>query len=134
MPCFKAKLLNVLRSLAKSVEVSGVIWQHLEAGGAASGFNSELENVETRNEEYPMTESFLQLVDGLLETGGIPLNLGQGTRKPGFEPYLDLIRDAIFLRFNTRNYKRTGEKWTLAAGCLQGLSANVLGGNRGSNL
>ena len=80
--------------------------------------STELEEVETRMEEYPMTKSFLHLID-VLTDGLIPNALGAGTRTPGFEPYLNFIRDSIFLRFNTRAYKNVAEKWEISTGCLR---------------
>ena len=48
-----------------------------------SGLFSEIEEIEARNEEYPLTRAFLRLIDGLTDHG-LPENLGQGTRIPGF--------------------------------------------------
>jgi nuclear pore complex protein Nup205 len=83
-----------------------------------NGLGSELENVESKNEEYPMTRAFLELLDTLLECN-VPFSLGTGTRNHGFEPYLVFIRDSVFLRFNTRAYRFLNEKWKVAEGCLR---------------
>ena len=106
-----------------------VAWQNVETAQLINtipssntlqkqGMSTELEEVETRMEEYPMTKSFLHLIDILTE-GLIPNSLGAGTRTPGFEPYLNFIRDSIFLRFNTRAYKNVVEKWEISTGCLK---------------
>ncbi len=126
----KADLLKTLGALAKSPEVAYSVWQNAEtaqliastttstsATAPKTGLNVELENVETRNEAYPMTKAFLKLID-ILTDSGIPSSLGAGTRVPGFEPYLAFIRDSIFLRFNTRAYRDPGEKWAVAGECL----------------
>ena len=69
----------------------------------------ELEEVECRSEEYPLTLGFLKLMNTLTEDrvlGGV----GAGHRLPGFLPYLDFLRDSILLKFNTRAYKNPAEK------------------------
>ncbi len=40
----------------------------------------------------------------------MPVNLGAGLRVPGFQPYLNFLRDAVFLPFPTRAYRRPAEK------------------------
>ena len=44
-----------------------------------------------------MTRAFLHLLDVLTDSA-IPGSLGEGTRAPGFEPYLAFVRDSIFLK------------------------------------
>lgn len=74
-----------------------------------TGIQVELDEIEARNEEYPMTLAFLRLMDVLTDVA-VPAGLGAGHRAPGFQPYLDFLRDVILLRFNTRAYKNHGEK------------------------
>lgn len=69
----------------------------------------ELNEIESRAEEYPLTRAFCHLIGTLVESS-FPSNLGAGLRPPGFEPYLDFLRDSVFLRFNTRAYRRPAEK------------------------
>ncbi|XP_037955762.1 uncharacterized protein LOC119685527 [Teleopsis dalmanni] len=78
----------------------------------------EIEQNECRLEIYPLTQSILDLLYTLIKMG-IPNNLGSGSRKPGMEPYLTFIVNEIFLKFNTRNYKNTIEKWQIAEKCLK---------------
>lgn len=94
-----------------------IITQFQILGIQRQGLNAELDDIETRLEEFPMTRAFLDLVDVLTDSS-IPLNLGAGTRTPGFEPYLNFVRDSVFLKFNTRTYKNPGEKWQVSSGCL----------------
>ena len=68
-----------------------------------------MDEVEARNEEFPMTRAFLSLMNTLTENP-IPASLGIGYRSPGFQPYLDFLRDSVFLKFNTRAYKNAAEK------------------------
>ena len=68
-----------------------------------------MDEVESRNEEFPMTLGFLELMKILTENP-VPAALGAGYRAPGFDPYLKFLRDSIFLKFNTRAYKNPAEK------------------------
>lgn len=69
----------------------------------------ELNEIESRCEEYPLTRAFCQLISTLVESS-FPSNLGAGLRPPGFDPYLQFLRDSVFLRFRTRAYRRAAEK------------------------
>lgn len=75
----------------------------------AEGIKVELEEVESRTEEFPLTRGFLELI-GSLTQFPVPLGLGAGTRIPGFDPYLDFILNSVLLKFNTRAYKMAEEK------------------------
>ncbi|KAL9696163.1 hypothetical protein quinque_015448 [Culex quinquefasciatus] len=86
--------------------------------------SSELEEIESRNETYPLTLGMLDLLYTLCETA-IPKGIGAGPRKPGLDPYVTFIIDAVFLRFYNRNYKNPAEKWQIAEKCLQLLHAFV---------
>lgn len=111
-----------------SSETAIYIWNSIEAAqlictvpSASSyqpcGVETELEEVEARNEEFPLTRALLELFD-VLSTSGIPRTLGAGPRKPGFDPYLTFIINSIFLRFPSRSYKYLEEKWQIASLCL----------------
>ncbi|XP_044009117.1 nuclear pore complex protein Nup205 [Aphidius gifuensis] len=125
----KGVLIKTLAALAKSSESSSTIWQSLEAAQILCtipttssyqprGVQTELEEIESRNEEYPLTRAMLELLDALTDFP-IPRLLGVGTRNPGFDPYLYFIINTVFLRFNTRSYKNSGEKWQVAELCLR---------------
>jgi len=127
----KAELLKTLAALARDADVAQAVWQSLESARLVdvtrqSGLAAELENVEARNEEYPLTRAFLSLLDSLTDADALPVNLGAGFRKPGFEPYLHLACDLVFLRFNARSYRRPSERWQVAAACLK-LFSKLLG-------
>ena len=68
-----------------------------------------MEEVESRNEEYPMLLAFLELMTTLIDCP-VPSKLGAGFRAPGFEPYLDFLRDSVLLKFASRAYKRPADK------------------------
>ncbi|XP_066588183.1 nuclear pore complex protein Nup205-like isoform X2 [Prorops nasuta] len=125
----KATLVRTLAALARSPDSSSTVWQSLEAAQILStipttssyrprGVQTELEEVESRNEEYPLTRAILELLDVLTDFP-IPRLLGVGQRNPGFDPYLYFLVNTVFLRFNTRSYKNPAEKWEVAETCLK---------------
>lgn len=125
----KGVLVKTLAALAKSAESSSTVWQSLEAAQILStipttssyqprGVQTELEEIESRNEEYPLTRAMLELLDVLTDFP-IPRLLGVGQRNPGFDPYLHFVINTVFLRFYTRSYKNPAEKWEIAEACLK---------------
>uniref|UniRef100_A0A668A7E8 Nucleoporin 205 n=1 Tax=Myripristis murdjan TaxID=586833 RepID=A0A668A7E8_9TELE len=128
-PVLKGELLHCLAAFGKSPEIAASLWQSLEytqilqtvrAPGQrqAAGIEVELNEIESSCEEYPLTRAFCQLMSTLVE-GSLPVNLGAGLRVPGFEPYLTFLRDAVFLPFPTRAYRRPAEKWEVADAVLE---------------
>jgi len=73
---------------------------------------AELDDLETRNEEYPLTIALLKLLSTLTEQP-VPNLLGSSTRTPGFDPYLNFILHNIFLKCLSRGYKKQNEKVNL---------------------
>ncbi|KAM8974449.1 nuclear pore complex protein Nup205 isoform 2-T2 [Pelodytes ibericus] len=127
-PVLKAELLKTLAAFGKSPEIAASLWQSLEytqilqtvrgpGQRQASGIEVELNEIESRCEEYPLTRAFCQLIGTLVESS-FPSNLGAGLRPPGFEPYLQFLRDTVFLRFRARAYRRPAEKWEVAEAVL----------------
>ncbi|KAL4232887.1 hypothetical protein ACF0H5_007574 [Mactra antiquata] len=134
-PQMKSELLKTLASLSKTQEYGATIWQTLEASQilvtvnpskvkVTGGLQIELDEVESRNEEYPITRAFLDFLSVLTDTP-VPAALGAGTRPPGFDPYLKYIRDNVFLKFGTRAYQNPAEKWEIAELCL-GILCKIL--------
>jgi nuclear pore complex protein Nup205 len=68
-----------------------------------------LEEIESRVEAYPETRAFMKLLASLTQYP-VPANLGAGYRVPGFEPYLDFLRDSVLLKFKARAYLDPNEK------------------------
>ena len=62
-------------------------------------------------ETYPETRAFMTLLASLTQYP-VPANLGAGYRAPGFEPYLDFLRDSVLLKFKARAYLDPNEKVT----------------------
>ncbi|KAF4517670.1 hypothetical protein B566_EDAN004964, partial [Ephemera danica] len=112
----KADLLLTLAALAKNPHVATEVWQKLEMSGVLA--TSELEEVEARNEEFPLSRAMVTLLSSLTEATALPLVLGIGRRTPGLEPYLHFVVDCLFLRFMHRAYRRPEEKWEVAEVCL----------------
>ncbi|XP_067131322.1 LOW QUALITY PROTEIN: nuclear pore complex protein Nup205 [Centruroides vittatus] len=128
-PELKAALLKTLSAFALSANIASNLWQSLESFQIIptikttsvyqpSGIHIELEEVEARNEEFPITRAMLKLLNVLFDHP-LPSALGSGQRTPGFAPYLEYIIDLVFLRFSTRAYRREEEKWEIAKLCLQ---------------
>jgi len=56
-----------------------------------------------------MLLAFLELMTTLIDSP-VPSKLGAGFRVPGFEPYLDFLRDSVLLKFASRAYRRPADK------------------------
>ncbi|XP_040893466.1 nuclear pore complex protein Nup205 isoform X1 [Toxotes jaculatrix] len=128
-PVLKAELLRCLAAFGKSPEIAASLWQSLEytqilqtvrAPGQrqAAGIEVELNEIESTCEEYPLTRGFCHLISTLVESS-LPVNLGAGLRVPGFQPYLNFLRDSVFLPFPTRAYRHPAEKWEVADSVLE---------------
>lgn len=129
---FKSELFLTLAALAKSKRTANQLWNYLESSQVivtmpsinkfqSQGIETEIEQNELRNESYPLSQAVLEMVYALVSTSE-PNNLGAGARRPGLEPYLQFVVNAIFLKFNSRNYKDAQEKWRLGEKCLRILS------------
>lgn len=128
-PILKAELLEAIAAFGKSPDIAASLWQSVEhtqilqtvrlpSQRQATGIEVELNEIESRCEEYPLTRAFCRLISTLVE-GSFPSNLGAGVRPPGFDPYLQFIRDSVFLRFPSRAYRRAAEKWEVAEVTLE---------------
>ncbi|XP_028813350.1 nuclear pore complex protein Nup205-like [Denticeps clupeoides] len=128
-PVLKGHVLHALAAFAKSPEIAASLWQSLEytqilqtvrtpGQRQAAGIEVELNEIESSCEEYPLTRAFCHLISTLVESA-LPVNLGAGLRAPGFQPYLNFLRDAVFLPFPTRAYRRPAEKWEVANAVLE---------------
>lgn len=125
----KANLVQTLAALGKSSETAIQLWNLLETSQIICtvpttssfinrGIESELEEIESRNESYPLTKAVLDLLY-TLSSVIIPRSLGSGPRKPGMDPYVTFVIDSVFLKFYNRNYKDMTEKWEVAENSLQ---------------
>ncbi|XP_045608227.1 nuclear pore complex protein Nup205 [Procambarus clarkii] len=125
----KVELVNTLAAFSGTPALAQRVWELIEGGGlipvqeGVAGYQPrgllvDIEEVESSREEFTLTRAILKLL-GTLVRAGIPPMLGAATRQPGFRPYLDLIRDRIFLRHDSRAYRDSGERWAVACGCLE---------------
>lgn len=125
----KVELVNALASFSRTPALAQQVWELVEGGGlipiqeGVAGYQPrgllvDIEEVESSREEFPLTQAILKLLSTLVHAG-IPPMLGAATRQPGFRPYLDMVRDKIFLRHDTRAYRDAGERWAVARGCLE---------------
>nr|CAD7201822.1 unnamed protein product [Timema douglasi] len=135
----KAELLLTLAALARSPNTAATLWHSLEASQILTtvpsissyqprGVQTELEEIESRNEEFPLTRALLHLVD-VLTNLPVPRLLGAGSRTPGFDPYLQFIMNSVFLLGSSQRLPQApGEvchelcvfvQWEVANGCLK---------------
>ena len=90
----KARLVGLLSALAALADLVHPLWSAIEgaslmAGNNRPGLIAELEEVEVRQEEFPLTRASL---DKLTDTE-IPGSLGAGARPPGVQLYLSYIQE-----------------------------------------
>ncbi|XP_053673536.1 nuclear pore complex protein Nup205 [Anopheles nili] len=125
----KAEIVRTLAALSSSFDNAIKLWHNLEdsqiintvpstSNFKTRGVISELEEVESRNEAYPLTQAMLEFLATLMRTA-VPEDLGEGSRAPGIHPYLSYVIDTVLLRLFSRNCKDAAEKWQLAQKCLQ---------------
>ncbi|XP_020811947.1 nuclear pore complex protein Nup205 [Drosophila serrata] len=125
----KAEILTALAAMARSRKTARAIWCHLEdsqiiatiptaSSYGQSSLAEEIEQNESRLESYKLTRGILKLLYTLM-TGHMPKNLGVGTRKPGYDAYLNFVLESVLLKFYNRAYKDPAEKWQVGAQCLK---------------
>ncbi|CAG0902070.1 unnamed protein product, partial [Darwinula stevensoni] len=126
----KAELLTCLQAFAASPEIAPIIWQGISGAGllqenisafsASKGIAMELEEIETRGEEYPMTRAFLGLLSMLMESGPLP------TSFPAvIPPFLHFLINSVFLKHQARSYRNAMEKWEVGSLCLEILEKSL---------
>lgn len=124
----KAELLLTLAALANAADTAAALWVSMEAAQIICtvpststyqprGVQTELEDIESPAEEFPLTRAVLKLLD-VLTSWPVPRLLGVGSRSPGFYPYLSYVLHSVFLKACTRKYKQPQEKWEILNSCL----------------
>ncbi|UYV67175.1 NUP205 [Cordylochernes scorpioides] len=95
-PDLKASIFLALEAFAHLPGLNLNIFTGLEAS------KMELEELEARTEEFPMTRGFLTLLNTLVSQP-LPPNMSM-------EPYLVFVCNHVLLRFETRSYTNAAEK------------------------
>jgi nuclear pore complex protein Nup205 len=132
----KGEILNLLASFALSPQIAVNLWQLLEESQilptiahyqpqqyGKNDIKIDLEEVETRDETYPLLRGFLGLTKNLIKMTFIPENLGVGVRQKnailGFQPYLQFLVNNVYLKVLYRAYKNPLEKWQITSEILE---------------
>ncbi|XP_050357283.1 nuclear pore complex protein Nup205 [Nymphalis io] len=121
----KAELCLTLAALGGTAATAGRVWAALEAAQLVSvskdkrALNVELQEVECRMEEYPLSRAFLALLEALCGAAPPPRALGAGSRAPGLEPYVQHVLERLALPAPHRPYARPHEKWQVLSLCFQ---------------
>ncbi|XP_045453305.1 nuclear pore complex protein Nup205 [Melitaea cinxia] len=121
----KAELCLTLAALGGGAATAGRVWAALEAAQLVSvakdkrALNVELQEVECRLEQYPLSRAFLSLLDALCGAAPPPRALGAGARAPGLDPYLEHALARLALPAPHRPYARPAEKWQVLSLCFQ---------------
>ncbi|KAH9283133.1 Nuclear pore complex protein [Echinococcus granulosus] len=139
----KADLLYLLSSLSHAPAIAAEVWcalmdsrlfsfiEHPSGPLLSStsprsivGLHTEMDKLEARLEEYPITQAFLNLLTTLAPS---LLNSAVGTSKltsSAMEPcealsrLVHFITETIFLKHTMRAYRRQNERWEVAASCV----------------
>ena len=121
-PILKGGVLHALAALASSPNGADEIWQRMEqyrlvpskilssADSRPTGLKLELEAVESKTGQYPVTDGLLSLLISLTEQHPIPVALGSGYRFPGILPYLDHVLNSVLLKAFSRLYLPEGSE------------------------
>ena len=102
---YKISLMNM--SIALRIQILPTV--RTGTGNASGGIQVELEEIQSRSEEYCMTRAFLTLLCNMTDIP-VPAALGAGTRAPGFQPYLEFVMKEVFLKSSARAYKDPSER------------------------
>ncbi|TNN18940.1 Nuclear pore complex protein isoform 2 [Schistosoma japonicum] len=151
----KADILYLLTEFCKSQQNIPVIWQHFTSSEllpftiqrnpnqpqSINGLNTDMDEVEPRAEEYPLTNAFLTLMIVMLpKLINYPITMPSNLLKSSTEsrevvgslgashntmlqtnPFLSIasfITNTIFLRHTMRAYRNPLERWDIASSCL----------------
>jgi len=115
--------------LENSQIIPTILTQPTGAGGFANQLTKttdikvELEEIESRDETYPLLRGFLYFMKNLISKSKIPVNLGIGFRAAnsilGFQPFLQFLVNNVYLKIFYRSYKNQSEKWELTQSILE---------------
>ncbi|XP_026324048.1 nuclear pore complex protein Nup205 [Hyposmocoma kahamanoa] len=121
----KSELCLALAALGGTAATAGRVWAGLEATQLVTSSKekrtlyAELQEVECRMEEYPLSRAFLSLLDSLCAAAPLPRALGAGVRPPGLDPYVEHTLNRVALPSPHRSYARPYEKWQVLSLCYR---------------
>ncbi|OZJ06638.1 hypothetical protein BZG36_00357 [Bifiguratus adelaidae] len=99
-----------------------------------SGIEYELEEIESKQENYIQTVAFVRLLTSLLHVSistsasidgnfihctTYPYELGASYRVPGLGPYVEFVFERVLFKLNSRQFLDALQRWTLADVCLE---------------
>ena len=142
----KASLTNTINEFARDPAAHTMLWQYLEAiqliasspslegkSSSASGKSSsgvgangiisgggilfELSEIESKEESYPYTLSFVRLLNTLLTNHYFQSR--DTLADVNLWPYVQFVMKDVFQRFDQRAYQNSEQKWHIARACLQ---------------
>lgn len=96
----------------------------LVASSGTEGIAQDIRDIETINQSYPETISFLRLLKVLLSNMdkefivSVYEELGGSQRTPGVRLYIYFVIDVIFLQMDNRECRNISEKWNIFSLCL----------------
>jgi len=86
----------------------------------SSGIIAELEEVESKDEEYPLTRAFLKYLHSISTTlCDSIISHGNKTSPWPMNDYLNYVIEVVFNKALTRSYNRSEEKWQVIVKCLK---------------
>lgn len=125
----KAQILTCFAAFAKSSTVSTHIWKEIDTilpryntnilGHQKlwqNGIAIEIEEIEVKNEEYPITIGFLELMNVLFSHSEAGLSLHQQSLS---ESCFSFTLDSILLKSIYRVFRNDQEKWTITKLCYK---------------
>eukprot|EP00898_Chlorokybus_atmophyticus_P005069 jgi/Chlat1/5563/Chrsp369S05402 len=125
-------LRETIAAFAFAPELAERIWTLMEEIGTLQDFNgnggtsappasqydaiTELNEVESREEQYPATLGLIKLLNALQK---LQRPLATSTHMQRDAKYFHFVRDHVFIYFAQRQYKVPSQKWEVATACLE---------------
>ncbi|XP_063828601.1 nuclear pore complex protein Nup205-like [Ostrinia nubilalis] len=113
----KAELCLTLGALGSTASTAPRVWCALESAQLVSptdekrALTADLQEVECRMEDYPLSRAFVSLLLSLCRAGGLPRALGAGTRAPGLAPYAHHVLARLALPAPHRPHADPARRW-----------------------
>ncbi|XP_028161417.1 nuclear pore complex protein Nup205 [Ostrinia furnacalis] len=121
----KAELCLTLGALGSTASTAPRVWCALESAQLVSptdekrALTADLQEVECRMEDYPLSRAFVSLLLSLCRAGGLPRALGAGTRAPGLAPYAHHVLARLALPAPHRPHADPARRWQMLSLCFE---------------